>query len=138
MHLEEELEIRFCSVRRSGRELLEYAQAVGKRVILISDMYLEEETIRKILAKCGISGFEKIFISCEYRKLKRGGGLFLKAASEIGVRPHDLFHIGDTDEFGEVLGVDFRYGQISRFISTDCDHGHVLFLFIVTHAVRNP
>ena len=103
MHLEEELEIRFCSVRRSGRELLEYAQAVGKRVILISDMYLEEETIRKILAKCGISGFEKIFISCEYRKLKRGGGLFLKAASEIGVRPHDLFHIGDTWE-SDILG----------------------------------
>ena len=41
-------------------------------------MYLEEETIRKILAKCGITGYEKIFISCRYRKLKYDGGLFLE------------------------------------------------------------
>ena len=101
--LEEELEIGFCSVRRSGLELLEFARAVGKRVVLISDMYLEEETIRKILAKCGITGYEKIFISCRYRKLKYDGSLFLEAASEIGVRPADLFHIGDTWK-SDILG----------------------------------
>ena len=66
-------------------------------------MYLEEETIRKILAKCGITGYEKIFISCKYRKLKYDGSLFWEAASEIGVRPADLFHIGDTWK-SDILG----------------------------------
>ena len=103
MRLEEELEIRFCSVRRSGLELLEFSRAVGKRIILISDMYLLEETIRKILEKCGIFGYEKIFISCKYRKLKYDGGLFLEAASELAVRPGDFFHIGDTWK-SDVLG----------------------------------
>ena len=103
MQLEEDLEYRFCSVRRTGRELLEFAQAVGKRVILISDMYLGEETIRKILDKCGITGYEKVFISCRYRKLKHDGGLFLKAASELGISPGDLFHIGDTWK-SDILG----------------------------------
>ncbi len=101
--LEEELEVRFCSVRRSGCELFEFAKAVGKRVVLISDMYLEEETIRKILAKCGITGYEKIFISCKYRKLKYDGSLFWEAASEIAVNPGDLFHIGDTWK-SDILG----------------------------------
>ena len=103
MRLEEELEIRFCSARRTGLELLEFSRAVGKRVILISDMYLEEETIRKILEKYGIFGYEKIFISCKYRKLKYDGGLFLEAASELAVRPGDFFHIGDTWK-SDILG----------------------------------
>ena len=101
--LEEDLEVRFCSVRRTGRELFDFSRAVGKKVILISDMYLTEETVGKILAKCGIAGYEKVFLSCSYRKLKRGGGLFFKAASELGVTPSDLFHIGDTWE-SDILG----------------------------------
>ena len=103
MQLEQELEIRFCIARKSGLELLEFSRAVGKQVILISDMYLPEETIRNILEKCGISGYEKIFISCKYRKLKYDGGLFLEAASEMAVKPGDLFHIGDTWK-SDILG----------------------------------
>ena len=36
-----------------GKELFKYAQALGKKVYITSDMYLEQETVEKILEKNG-------------------------------------------------------------------------------------
>lgn len=96
--MEEEcrLEVRFSCPRNAGRSLLSFAKAIGKKVILVTDMYLERGTIEDILDKNGISGYEKLFISCEEGKLKYNGSLFESVIKKLNCSKDDILHIGDT------------------------------------------
>lgn len=93
---EEELEIKFCTVRKTGKELYELAHTVGKKIILISDMYLEEETICEILKKNGYNLHENLFLSSKERCLKYNGDLFRVALQEYKIKPKSMLHIGDN------------------------------------------
>ena len=64
--LEIQNEIRFSFPRKSGCELFELAKSAGKKVILVSDMYLPRSCIEAVLQKCGISGYDKLYLSNEY------------------------------------------------------------------------
>lgn len=81
-----------------NHEMLRYYNELlsdGKRIFLISDMYLPSDVIRQILEKCGIRGYEKLYVSSEYRKTKRSGSLFDLVLSEQSLKPENLTHIGD-------------------------------------------
>ncbi len=95
MQLEKANEIRFCRPRKAGVELFQLAQASGKKIVLITDMYLDRSTIETILHGCGIKGWDELLISSEERCLKYNGRLFLRALSRLGIRPNQLLHIGD-------------------------------------------
>lgn len=75
-----------------------YQECIQKkiRVIIISDMYFDSAFLKKILDNCGITKYEKIFVSCEYRATKTTGDLFEKVRSEIGIIPKQWLHIGDN------------------------------------------
>lgn len=89
-------EFRFCEARQSGKELLHLAKALGKHIVLITDMYLDHGFIEKLLIKCNISGYEQIYVSCEERCLKYNGRLFQKVLSNQKIRPEEIIHIGDS------------------------------------------
>lgn len=93
---ERDLELRFCKPRYAGKELFEYAKAIGKKIILVSDMYLDAELIRKILVNNGIYGYQKLYLSCEYRKLKYNGELFKVALADLKIEANQVLHVGDT------------------------------------------
>lgn len=93
---EKQLEIEFANVRNTGKELFDLAVACEKRVFLITDMYLDRETIETILKKNSIDGFEKIYISSEERKLKYNGELFQAMLSDVSIEAKSVLHIGDT------------------------------------------
>ena len=93
---EEELEIAFGRNRKAAHEIYDVALLSGKKVIFISDMYLRKETITKILEKNGYGGYEAIFVSSEYGKLKATGGLFRQAARTLQTDLKDMIHIGDN------------------------------------------
>ncbi len=67
----------------------------NKKVVLISDMYLTGDMMRRILDKCGITGYEKLYISCDTGVSKRGGGLYRHVLSNLGIKPDDMIHIGN-------------------------------------------
>lgn len=46
---EREAEVHFCRPRKTGVQLFNLAKAAGKRVVLTSDMYLDADTIRRML-----------------------------------------------------------------------------------------
>ena len=94
--LEKELEFNYCYSRNAGIELYDFAKACGKKVVLISDMYLSRETVECILAKNDINGYEQLFLSYEKRRLKYNGGLFNCALNELNISADNLIHIGDT------------------------------------------
>ena len=96
--MEEEcrLEIRFSYTRNAGKALFDFAKAIGKKVILVTDMYLERDTIIDILDHNGITDYEKLFISCEEGRLKYDGGLFKAVIQKLNCSGKDILHIGDT------------------------------------------
>ena len=91
-----DLELRFCEVRQAGKSLFDVARAAGKKILLVSDMYLETDTIQQILDKNGLSGYEKLYLSSVQRKLKQNGDLFRCVLKDYPDAAGNLLHIGDT------------------------------------------
>lgn len=96
MSAEMEAELYFCRPRCAGVALFELAKFIGKRVVLTSDMYLEKHLIERMLEKCGISGYDKLYLSSDYKKLKSTGGLFKIVKKAEGGTKKMLLHIGDN------------------------------------------
>lgn len=70
----------------------------GKKIILISDMYLKKEQMKEILAasKIDINIFSQIFVSSEYGCKKKNKGLYEIVCKELGVATGSILHIGDN------------------------------------------
>ena len=68
----------------------------NKRIILISDMYLDRDTIKKILSKCGYENYENLYISSETGLQKATGNLFKYVKNELGLDTDRWVHIGDS------------------------------------------
>lgn len=75
-----------------------WALEAGKRIFLVSDMYLPEIILIEMLDNLGISGYEALLVSCDYRKLK-SEGLFQELIEKVG-KDARILHIGDN-EFGD-------------------------------------
>ncbi len=96
MRKEQQLEIQFCSVRNAGRELYETALLSGKKVLLISDMYLDEDTVKEILKRNGYTHYHRLFLSSKLRLSKYTGNLFSYVAKKQKLAAGSTCHIGDT------------------------------------------
>ena len=79
--------------RRSMTELFGYAKSKGKTVVLVSDMYLEESFLQKLLEKNGIRGYDRMYLSCHYKMLKHEG-LFEEVLKQSDGKT--VLHIGDN------------------------------------------
>ena len=68
----------------------------GKRIVIVSDMYLSGEEIGRILEKCGFADYERLYVSSDYRKTKRDGSLFDQVITDCCVTDVSrILHIGD-------------------------------------------
>ncbi len=94
--VEQETELKFCRPRHAGIALYRLAKALGRRVVLISDMYLDKPTITAMLHKCGVTDWDAFFLSNEENALKWNGGLYEKALSALNAAPDTVLHIGDN------------------------------------------
>lgn len=94
--LEIEVELEICKPNSTPVTLFNKLIAQGYKVILISDMYLPKDILQKILSKCGVEGFEEIYVSCEWGCSKYTGQLYKKVIQSQNIKPHMLVHIGDN------------------------------------------
>ena len=94
MRTEEETERALCFANPYLLEVFRILRQKGKRLIALSDMYLPEKTVRSMLEKCGFSGMEDCFVSCEYGCSKSDGGLYERVKKKLGVG--NCIHIGDN------------------------------------------
>ena len=94
-NLECEYEI---SVAVPNREIIQIINQIpkNKHILLISDMYLPSDVIIQVLNKCGITGYDKLYVSSEYGVTKHSGELYQKVLAELHIKPQDLFHVGDN------------------------------------------
>lgn len=80
-------------------------------VFLISDMYLSESIIRKMLLK-----IDKIFedipimVSCDYEKTKASGQLYDVFLAQNGIKPEEWIHVGDN-KISDGIQVEIKGGK---------------------------
>lgn len=113
MELERETELACVVPIKENVERITSLREEGQRVLLISDMYLEKETIRRMLAKaCPSLSDIPLYVSSEYKKNKVSGELF-RIIHEQEQIAYDLwFHTGDNPisdyEVPKRLGIHAR------------------------------
>lgn len=93
MNEEIQCEKEYMLPRKVMVELLNYAASQGKTVNIISDMYLTSEILADILSVLGITGYRKIYVSCEYG-VGKGNGLFTEYLKDVPGKK--CLHIGDN------------------------------------------
>lgn len=96
MEMEEQAEIDLCIPIAGGIE--EYRRCLKNydAVAIVSDMYLPSGVISQILKRCGITGYTRLFVSCECGESKAEGGLFEVVSSDLGVSADQIVHYGDN------------------------------------------
>lgn len=97
MQIEQELELSFCYANPFMQEVYQRLLQLGKHIVIISDMYLSESFLRQMLEKNGYTGFEKLYVSCEYNKNKGSGELFEFVKKEWNLQNKEAIHIGDNE-----------------------------------------
>ncbi len=94
--IEEECEYSVCTANQEMIDFFDACRKIGKRLIIISDMYYGRDVIAHILENAGYSIEDvSIFVSSEYKTTKKSGKLFRDVIADIGVYPNDVLHIGD-------------------------------------------
>lgn len=95
---ERKWEISVCRARKTIFEIYELALYVGKKVIFVSDMYLDGETIDTILKSNGYFSYTKLYLSSELGYLKGTGELFDYVLKDLDLDASKVIHIGDNYE----------------------------------------
>ena len=85
-------------------------------------MYFPELIIRKILKKCNISKFEKLYISSEVGVEKRTGKLFEYVLKDLDIKPNQMIHFGDRRKTDNIIPrlkgiVVFIYPRIFKILN---------------------
>ena len=86
--------------RRDMVKIMDYAFKQGKRISLISDMYLPDNILERIIQKKGIKNYHKLYVSCDY-KTGKGGQLFEIYKRDVSGRK--CLHIGDDLNADKVM-----------------------------------
>ena len=84
------------SARKPILDLYEYALRAGKRIIAVSDMYLDKQTLEEMLTRAGYRKPDQIYVSCECLGSKSDGKLYDYVLEQEPVSSsRQLFHIGN-------------------------------------------
>lgn len=93
---ERRLEAEYSRPRDWMKHIYDFVRALGMPIVLVSDMYLDKETVETILKKNGYQGYSRLFLSSEELLLKSDGSLFDRVIAELGVKPEEILHMGDN------------------------------------------
>lgn len=94
--LEMETEINVCVPNKKIiKEYYKYAIKNNIKIIITSDMYLDENTIKKILDKCNIV-YDKLYLSSKLKLRKSTGTIFDFIVNDLNISKSELIHVGDN------------------------------------------
>jgi len=121
---EVEFEKKYCLQRKTGKELYDLALYLGKKILFVSDMYLDYETINIILKKNGYIDSDNIFISSEIRLGKYTGHLYSYVAEKLNIKLNQWFHIGDNWEtdIENAKKAGLKAGHLAKAIDIFCGY----------------
>lgn len=89
-----EVEMQYCFANPYMKRVFQLLKEQKKTIVITSDMYLPCGIMEKILIKSGYTGYERLYISCEYDCNKRLGGLYQYIKRDYFGKK--IIHIGDN------------------------------------------
>lgn len=118
--IEKEKECEFIVQNPFMKKIFDFCVEKNKKIVLISDMYLEKTFIIKLLNQCGYGDNFKIYVSCEYRKNKGSGELFKLVKERENLKYEEWIHIGDNYnsdfKIPKSLGMEaFNYKNVNTY-----------------------
>lgn len=96
-----QVERQYLYARQAMKEVYDFTRKIGKKIIIVSDMYLPKKFLEEILVKNGYEGFDKLFLSSEYGVMKSSGKLYdciLAELEQEGIGASDILHMGDNEK----------------------------------------
>jgi predicted HAD superfamily hydrolase len=120
-----ETELRLCKANTDVLWIYSQLKNLGYKIIFISDMYIGEDVIFKLLNRCGYSGIylSEIYCSGDIGDCKYNGKLFEYVLSQENIKAKNLFHIGDN--YNSDILQSKRLGIKSNLVVND--YGKSLF-----------
>ena len=113
--------------------LLDYARIHcdrGGHTILVSDMYMHADQIKRLISKMGVDSdlFAQIFSSADSKVSKASGGIFSLIEESLVVEAGDFLHLGDSlcGDFRQPLAHGWKALHMpiphAEIESRRCDH----------------
>ena len=91
-----ENEKKYCFANPYMLEVLKKLREKGKKIIVLSDMYLGKERIEELLKKCGAGQFDAYFVSSDESRSKSDGTLYDFVKKKLD-QTKTYIHIGDNE-----------------------------------------
>lgn len=108
LQTEIEVETEVLTVREEMLKIYRHCLQMGKKVYLVTDMYIPAHLLEPILEKKGIAGYQGLYVSCDKKRLKLQG---LLESYRGEIRGEKCLHIGDhrihDGICAELAGVDY-------------------------------
>lgn len=95
MNLEKETEIKYSLLNPIFREIIDYCRKNNMKIIIASDMYLDESTIKSILEKNKVE-YDYLYLSSKINLRKSRGKMYTYILKDLGISKNELVHIGDN------------------------------------------
>jgi len=95
--LELRLEWKYMRVRSSMVEVMNFAWHEGKRVVLVSDMYLEKDFVEALLRALGVTAYHAMYLSSAIGKRKDNRTMFPYLLETEDIGPRQMIHVGDNE-----------------------------------------
>ncbi len=112
-----DLEECYLQVKEGGKYFYDLALFLNKKIIVISDMYLDYEYICQLLDKKGYKEIEKCYVSSKIGLTKATGNLFSYVLNDLNIdKPEEILHIGDNyqSDFLNARNKGYRVCHISK------------------------
>lgn len=112
-----ELALERCALqpKTNARLFLQWAKGAGLRVLAVSDMYLGQRHLQRLLDELGYAGLiDAIYVSSEYRVGKYSTRLFQHLLAQEGLPPAAVLHVGDNFQADAVAPA--RLGMVGVFL----------------------
>lgn len=117
MQTEIDTELSLCYANPFMSEVWKALRQKEVRIIVVSDMYLPKSVLEQMLQKNGFTGYEKLYVSCEYGKNKASGTLFKKVRNDYSTER--IIHVGDNPHSDHEMAVKngfdtLPYGNVNK------------------------
>ena len=94
-------EIDLVHPKKSMIREFNFSKLICNSTAIITDIYLKEDTIKKILDKNKITGYDKLLVSAETKTRKHNGSIYpeyLQYLANKNITPQNAIHIGDNKQ----------------------------------------
>ena len=94
LQTEFETELDYCFANPYMKKVYRLLQEQGKMIVITSDMYLPKEMMEKLLHKNGFTGYDMLYVSCDYGCSKSNGSLYHYVKNDYPGKT--IIHVGDN------------------------------------------